>query len=81
MYLEINQIRVEQQTLTQNLEPLKEEQFSVIEELTIVQGIVKKAMQDSVEKLETSHYHAHNRGNFDTIRTSKGEGYNHKGNF
>jgi hypothetical protein len=53
LYLEINQIRVEQQNLAQNLEPLQEEAFQVTEELAAAQGIVKQAVQDNAEKLKT----------------------------
>jgi hypothetical protein len=36
----------------QNLEPLQEEAFKVIEELEVMQGIVKQETQYNVEKLK-----------------------------
>jgi hypothetical protein len=54
LYLDINQIRVEQQACTQNIETLQEEVFWVTQEiLADAQGITKQAVQESVEKLKT----------------------------
>jgi len=53
LHQEINQIRVEQHTLAQNLEPLQEEAFWVMKYLAVAQGIVKQVVQDNIEKLKT----------------------------
>jgi hypothetical protein len=53
LYLDINQMRAEQQAHTQNIETLQEEAFLVTEELAVAQGIVKQAVQESAEKLKT----------------------------
>jgi hypothetical protein len=53
LHQEINQIRAEQHTLAQNLEPLQEEAFWVTKYLAVAQGIVKQVVQDNTEKLKT----------------------------
>jgi len=52
-YLDINQIREEQQAHAQKIETLQEEEFWVTKEHAFVQVRVKQAMQESVEKLKT----------------------------
>jgi hypothetical protein len=46
LYLDINQMRAEQKARTWKIETLQEEVFRVIEELAVMQGIVKQTVQD-----------------------------------
>jgi hypothetical protein len=53
IYLEMNQIRVEQKACTQKIETLHEEAYKVTRELEATQGMFKQVAQESVEKLKT----------------------------
>jgi hypothetical protein len=53
LYLDINQIRVEQQDLAQNVEMLQEEVFQVTDQLDSMQGIVKWVVQENAKKMKT----------------------------
>ena len=51
-FREINQLRYEQKIIVWKMDPLQEGSFRVIEHISIVQGAVKQAIQDSMKNLK-----------------------------
>jgi hypothetical protein len=52
LYLEMNQLRAEQQAHAQNIEVLQDEAYRVIMNLTTTRVIIKHAIDESVEKMQ-----------------------------